>query len=174
MDFKHWYAVFVITGQEESVCRRIEQKFADRETLKAKLFVPKRIIHERKDGIVSKLHRVLFPGYVLVGTEQIEKISPFITNTAGVLNVLKADNYYLEISLEEISGLIYMADAHGVIGESKIRLNEENRIEVIAGPLKGEEGKIVKYDRRRNRVAVEFLFGTKRHNIWLGVTQNCI
>jgi transcriptional antiterminator NusG len=172
MDFKHWYAVFVITGQEELVCSRIEQGIASRENLSAKLFVPKRIICERKDGVDSEVCRVMFPGYVLVGTDQIDAVSKIIANATGALSILRGEDCYLEIRLEEISRLVYMADDEGVIGESSVCLNEENRIQVLTGPLKGEEGRIVKFDRRRNRVAVEFLFGTKKHEIWFGVRLN--
>lgn len=71
MDFQHWYALFVMTGQEESVARHIDEKLSKRETLKAATFVPKRKLKERKNGRVSEVVRIMFPGYVLIGTEQI-------------------------------------------------------------------------------------------------------
>jgi hypothetical protein len=39
----------------------------------------------------------------------------------------------------------------------------------MSDPLKGEDGYIKKFNRRKGRVAVDFLLGTERHKIWLAV-----
>jgi transcriptional antiterminator NusG len=168
MDFQHWYAIFVMTGQEDSIRRRLENKLTDSESVKARFFVPKRKLKERKDGVVIEVCRVMFPGYVLVGTEQIDEVFDFVNNIKGVLRFLKNNDEFQEVHLEEISRLIYMTDDEGVIGDSKVWLNENDRVEVLSGPLKGFDGWITKLNRRKNRVAVSVLFGTERHEVWLG------
>jgi len=57
----------------------------------------------------------------------------------------------------------------GTVGESDIVLDENDRIVVLAGPLKGFDGYIKKYNSRRGRVWVDFLLGTERHRIPLSV-----
>jgi len=167
LDFKHWYAAFVMTGQEDKIVARISDSLAERKDAKVRLLVPKRSIRERKAGKVTEQIKVMFPGYVLIGTEQIDEVSRLIAEVKGVLRILKNDDEFQEIRLEEISRLVHMANDKGVIGESKIWLNENDRVEVISGPLKGYEGLITKLNRRKNRVAVNILLGTEHREVWL-------
>ena len=169
MDFRQWYAIFVMTGQEEKVRALIEAKLSEHEDIQAQFFVPRRLVRERKDGVVPEENKIMFPGYVLVGTETIEQVFSFAGRIKGVLKFLKNEDGFQEVRLEEISRLIYMADEDDVIGESEVRLDENDRIVVLSGPLKGEEGNIVKFNRRKSRVAVEFWVGAERFEIWLGV-----
>jgi transcriptional antiterminator NusG len=106
---------------------------------------------------------------VLVGTDQIEAVSNIITNTKWVLRLLKSEGIFLEVGLDEIIRLMHMADDNDMIGESEIRLDDDGRVVVLSGALKGEEGNIIKYNRRRGRVAVEFILGGKRFSIWFNV-----
>jgi transcriptional antiterminator NusG len=69
MDFKHWYAIFVATGYEDSVKLNIEFLLDKRDDVKAVLFVPKRLTKDPNQGEVKEILRPMFPGYVLVGTE---------------------------------------------------------------------------------------------------------
>jgi transcriptional antiterminator NusG len=62
-----------------------------------------------------------------------------------------------------------MADDEGVIGESEVALDVNDRIRVLSGPLKGMDGYITKFNRRRGQVTVNFLLGTERHKISLSV-----
>jgi transcription antitermination factor NusG len=62
-----------------------------------------------------------------------------------------------------------LCDDDGIIGESTAILNENGMLEITSGPLKGEEGYITKFDRRKGRVLVNFLLGTERQDLWLAV-----
>jgi transcription antitermination factor NusG len=84
-----------------------------------------------------------------------------------VIKFLKTEDKFQEIRLEEIYKLTYMADSDGVIGGSVIRLNKDDYIEVLSGPLKGFEGWITKLNRRKSRVAVNVLLGSNRHEVCL-------
>jgi len=175
MDFKHWYAIAVLTGKEERVRARIAEKLTDTEkSIEAQLFVP-RIKHKLPQDLAQKMGKeeqvkIMFPGYVLVGTDDIDGVFNVANGMKSVLKFLKSDDgEFLEIKLEEISRLVYMADEEDVIGASDVYLNEDNRIVVLSGPLKGEEGRITKFNRRRGRVAVEFVIGTRRQEVWLSV-----
>ena len=172
MDFRHWYAIFALTGQEEKVRALLERKLSDA-GMKAHLFVPWIRIRQaedlaRKSGNDEK-DEIMFPGYVLVGTDDIKGVFSISNGLKGVLKFLKNEDEFQEIRLEEISRLVYMAGEEDVIGESEVCLDEDNRIVVLSGPLKDMEGSIVKFNRRRERVAVEFQIDAERHEIWLGV-----
>ena len=174
MDFHRWYAIFVVTGQEESIRTMIIEALSVHGGVEAQLFVPKARLKLPTD-LARKLGKdekvvTMFPGYVLVGTDNIEAVYNAAANLKSVLRFLKNDNDdFQQIRLEEISRLIYMADEKDTIGESEAFLDESKRIVVLSGPLKGEEGRIAKFNRRKGRVAVEFLIGTERREIWLSV-----
>ena len=169
VDYRQWYAVFVVTGQEEKVRVLIENRLSKYSSIQAKLFVPRRLMRERKNGIVGEENRIMFPGYVLVGTDDIERIFDIAIGLKGVLKFLQNGDEFQKIRLEEISRLVYMADNDDLIGESEICFDKDDQIVVLSGPLKGEEGRITKLNRRKGRVAVEFDIGAERHEIWLSV-----
>jgi transcriptional antiterminator NusG len=168
MDFQHWYALFVVTGQEDAICRHIEYALRHAKTVRAQAFVPKRRLKERKGGIVIEACKAMFPGYVLIGTEQISELSGPVSGIDGVIRFLKDREGFQEVRPEEIAGLIHMAGEDGVISESKVRLGQNDRVEVLSGPLKGFDGWITKLNRRKSRVAISVLFGAERREVWLG------
>ena len=47
-----------------------------------------------------------------------------------------------------------------IAGKSKVYFDENNRIVVTEGPLKGLEGNIIKVDRRKKRAKIELEFET--------------
>jgi len=172
MDFQHWYVIFVLTGREERVKEELERQLEKHKDVKACFFIPKRFIRELKDGKWYEVERVMFPGYVLVGTEGIERVFDVALGVQGKLRFLRSndsDKDFQEVRLDEISRLVYMVDERGVIGESEVTLNGDGRAVVLSGPLKGEEGHITKFDRRKGRVRIAFLIGNERHEIWLAV-----
>lgn len=54
------------------------------------------------------------------------------------------------------------------IGQSLVRFDENDRIVVIEGPLKGIEGSIVKVDKRKQRAKICVDFGGAAHTMDLG------
>ena len=110
----------------------------------------------------------MFPGYVLVESEEIIKLAEIVRNCKGLFRFLKNESEFQEIRLEEILAIVYMTDEVGVIGISEV-IAKGSFIEVVNGPLKGYEGLIRKVDKRHRRAKVEFLFEGGRHLIDLGV-----
>ena len=87
-----------------------------------------------------------------------------------MLRFLKTDDdKFYQLPIDEISWIAYLTDESDVIEESEVYLDEDNRIVVQSGPLKGEEGRIKRFNRRSRRVAVEFLIGAERREVWLSV-----
>jgi transcriptional antiterminator NusG len=158
-----------MTGQEESIRQRIETKLQRNGMLQARTFIPKRHLKERKEGIWYDVFKVMFPGYILLATEQIEDVAKLLVTTEGVVRFLQNDKEFQEIRIEEIAKLLYMADADGVIGVSKVRVNADDSVEVVSGPLKGCDDWITKRKRCKDRVAIDVTLGEERREIWLTV-----
>ena len=51
--------------------------------------IPKWLIRGHKDGKVTEQIKPIFPGYVLIGTGQIEEVSQFIAEVKGVLRIFE-------------------------------------------------------------------------------------
>jgi hypothetical protein len=68
----------------------------------------------------------MFPGYVLVGTDDMATMFDRAIGVHGVLKFLKNEGKFQKIELSEISRLVYMADNDGVIGESVVTLEQRS------------------------------------------------
>ena len=55
-----------------------------------------------------------------------------------------------------MQGFFYILDEDNLISESKVCLDEDRRSAVLSGSLKGMEGHIKKFNRKRGCLAVEF------------------
>jgi transcription antitermination factor NusG len=163
----------VRTGSEEKISRQIEDILA-RRGIKARLFLPRMTVRlpsdlARKTG-TDEQAKIMFPGYVLVGTDDIDSVFEHTFRLRGAWGFLEdeGDGFHV-IPVDEIEWLINMADEEDVVGISEVRMDENNRIAVLSGPLKGAEDRILKFNRRRERVMVAFQIGTARREVWLSV-----
>jgi transcriptional antiterminator NusG len=168
-----WYAIHVKTSRENAVCEAIrKQAVLAGYAAEYKLLVPKRKLPEKREGVYVEVLRIMFPGYVLVESEEIQEFAKIVTKAKGIFRFLQSEGEFQKIRLEEISAIVYMTDETDVIGASKV-IAEGGYIEVVSGPLKGYEGKIKRIDKHRRRAKVEFLFDGDKHLIDLGITRAC-
>lgn len=161
-----WYAVFVQTGSEEKVKEWCNFFFMPSEV---EVLVPKRLLIERKDGQLYKREHILFPGYVLINTGDIEQISSRFSQIPQVYKILKNEQEFLKIPHEEISYLLKILNSTDTIGLSTVHVRDDQKLEVIEGPLKYLEGNILKVNRRKKRVRVNLNWLGKSKGIDLGV-----
>jgi transcriptional antiterminator NusG len=89
MDYRHWYALFVMTGNEDVIGRRIESEAAKRKNVSVSAFVPKVLQYEIHSGVKIPIYKVMFPGYVLVGTDDIAAVSAIVASCKGVIRFLR-------------------------------------------------------------------------------------
>ena len=164
-DDNNWYAVFVVTGDEDNVKRRLEYWFQD----KFKVFVPKRLLRERKGGIWSDNVRILFPGYVLLkGNIDIEKYYQ-LKNIPGLLKLLGNGCEPLKIDQQEIEIIYRLAGNDEMIGFSKVMI-ENGKVIVMDGPLLDMEGYILHIDYRKGRAKVRLDFLGEERTVELGIS----
>jgi len=166
-----WHAIHVRTGNEDKVCEEIRKQltrvgYAE----EYQLLVPKRTLQEKRQGEWSEVVRIMFPGYVLVETDEIRKLAQETRRCEGVYRYLENEGEFQKVKLEEIAQIVYMTGDDGMIGTSEIAFEEKGSFEVIRGPLKGYEGCIKKLDRHKLRATVEFDFGDRVHEVGLGIS----
>jgi transcriptional antiterminator NusG len=164
LTFSHWYALFVKSNCEESVRRYISEHIPEEFGYAA--LVPRRFMRERRQGAWYEVNKVMFPGYVLVGTDNIAGLYSTIRQNDKILSLLRNDDGYAEIELSEIAHIVYMSDEVGVIGESDIFIEGETVL-VKSGPLANFDGVIAKVQKRNKRCIVRFQFNGETHEIEL-------
>ena len=146
------FVIQVTTGRETE-CRRFLMKsemFPDKS-----LFFPRRKLIIRKQGKLSEKEEPLFPGYLFFSAEEVDPDQIIVVRaTPGVFSFLKTDGKITPLCREEEQQLKRFMKTGEVAGISEIDLHENNTITVLKGPLKGQEGLIVKLDKRKKRAKV--------------------
>lgn len=167
MIYMKWYALFVKSGEEDYVKLWLE-KFFTQEELRP--LVPKRKIPERKQGVVRDTIKTLFPGYVLINTHMTSEMYYRIKNIPVIFNVLKTEVYPVNVRDEEMDLILALTREDEVIDYSHIFF-EGKKVVVARGPLKGLEGIILNYDKRKQRIKVQVEFLGQVKKIDLGATM---
>jgi len=150
-----WYAIFVKTGNEEKVKLRLEYRFRG----EPEVFIPRRILRERRDGIWREKNKVLFASYVLIRGEITSNVLMQLWDVPDLLKLLKLDCKPVSIPEEEIDVFRHLMDGADTIGLSKACMVGD-RVEFIQGPLADSSirGQIVSIDKRKGRAVVQVVF----------------
>ncbi|HTX71876.1 MAG TPA: antiterminator LoaP [Rectinemataceae bacterium] len=147
-----YYAIHVLTESEDDYVRRLTPLLGGR-----RIFCPKRVLTIRRRGIQRKETSPVFPGYVFLESEDL--LGDLDTywaarRTPGFIRFLRDNSAPLALSEQDRQLLLHFMSFGEYADTSKVSFDENDRIVVLAGPLKGLEGKIVKVNRRRGRAKV--------------------
>ncbi|MGC6590272.1 antiterminator LoaP [Paenibacillus sp. Dod16] len=149
-----WYALFVQTGEEEKVEKLIEKKFDQ----SIQCLNPKRIVPEKRQGVITKSTKLLFPGYLFLKLELTKKIYYELLDIPKVYYMVKYGrdkkdsslSYFSSIPDNEINWLLTLINKNDTLIFSDVLINGEDII-VLSGPLVGLESKIKKIKLIRER-----------------------
>jgi transcription termination/antitermination protein NusG len=120
----------------------------------------KRSLNIRRQGKTVTEELPLFPGYVFLenftslGTDVIEKIR----STKGFCRFLKSNREITPLDGPSLDILQHFMKIGETALSSKVYFDDNDRIVIAEGPLKGLEGSIVKVDRRKKRAKVKIDF----------------
>ena len=145
-----WYALFVKTGEEETMRKYLEVLLSD---INIKILIPKRKLMERRRGRVYECIRTLLPGYVLIKTEMDINFYYRLKTMPGLIRILRDESDPLPIPEHEIAVILALTNQGDVIEFSEV-YREGDRIMVKSGPMKGLEGIIDSYDHRKKRLKI--------------------
>jgi transcriptional antiterminator NusG len=152
---KKYYAAHVRMKSEEAFMSSFYRKYPD---AGLNIYFPQRELRERKVGrMYLKLHPV-FGGYVffeISGDDNIINYKEQIGSIKGFYRFLHSNACIAEITGRDLEIILHFIKLKGSIaGVSKVKFDEDDRIVVIDGVLKGLEGNIVKVDRRKGRAKI--------------------
>jgi transcriptional antiterminator NusG len=151
-----YYTIQVKTVSETKFIRLYRATHQD---VPLKFYFPQRRMMIRKAGKMHEDIKSIFPGYVFLELAENEKIVDYywdIKHTDGFFRFLKSNTNIEALSgrnLETVLHFILLKDA--MAGISKVTFDENQRIAVAEGPLKGLEGSIIKVDKRKGRAKIK-------------------
>lgn len=147
------YVIQVMTGKEELFVRHLH-RFKD---LQSDMLVPKRELTIRKQGKHSKVTKPIFPGYVFWETDDPDPDTRWLLRSTPHFARFMKDRDGKMLPLQDQDRhLVSQLTVDGeVAGKSLITFDKNNRVKVLKGPLQGQEGSIIKVDRRKKRATVK-------------------
>ncbi|MCF6334755.1 MAG: antiterminator LoaP [Spirochaetales bacterium] len=153
-----YYVLQVMTGEEKKfrdlakVNFRLELPEVDVEN---SLIWPRRKLTIRKNGINRETLAPIFPGYLFF---MGEKLSPevywLLRRTPEFVRFLKSNQNIEPLEGSDKDLLMHFLNFGEIVEKSKVWFDENKKIRVLSGPMKGLEGRIIKVDRRKKRAKI--------------------
>ena len=151
-----YYALQIKTRSEDVYIKLANQSMILKQFEEARLIFPKRKLTIRKGGILRPSLQPVFPGYVFLETEDLyNDLYWILRTTPGFFRFLPKNGQALPIAGRDLATLRHFISFGPVAESSKVKFDENDRIQVLAGPLKGLEGRIIKVDKRKGRAKVK-------------------
>lgn len=152
-----WYVVQVRTGTEESIRMQCEKNISAR--VLERCFVPYYEEKKRIRGEWTVQKKVLFPGYVFIVSEEMERLYEELKNVVGLTKLLGIGQEIVALDDKEIAFLKRFGGEEQIV-EMSVGVIEQSKVIVTSGPLMGMEGLIRKIDRHKRKAWLEVeMFG---------------
>lgn len=148
-----YYVLQVITRGEGKFLRIARTQL---EEFHLSFLWPRRNLRIRRQGIWRNSLAPIFPGYIFIESEGITPgIYWAVKRVPGFIRFLKDNEHIEPLTGRDRELLMHFLSFGEVVDRSLVSFDENNRIRVISGPLRGLEGRIIRVDRRKGRARVE-------------------
>lgn len=158
----HIYCIFCLTAHENNI-RKIIERSSDAIVLQASILQRKWV----KGTAIDEKHEYL-PGYLFIYSgEPIKEVSN-IKHIEGVIRFLKYesdDDYEVKGNDRVFAEELYKEN--GLISYIPV-YHEGDRLVIRQGLFQGQNAEIVKVDKRKQRLMLEFKFDSRKRTLWLG------
>jgi transcriptional antiterminator NusG len=154
---REWYAVHTYAGQEDKIKSNIERRVekAGLQTKIARVLVPKEEEERVRNGKRVKVQKKIFPGYVLIEMSMDDETWHFVRETVGVTGFLGqvtgTATKPMPLQPEEVRALL--GERGEIVPPSRI-FHKGERVNVVAGPFSGNEGRIEDINARSEKLTV--------------------
>lgn len=152
-----WYVIHTMTGKEQE-CLQLCRKYVE-QTSYHEMFVPCYTAQKHFKKEWHEVKKTLFPGYLFVDTDNIEKVLKGLKKFRQYTKVLQNAEEVSPITEQEQAFLSDMMDGEHIVRYSEGFLIGE-KVCVTTGPLRHYEGYIKTVDRHRRVAKMDVpLFG---------------
>ena len=152
-----WYVVQVRSGTEHNIRIQCNKKIPD--TIMERCFIPYYEEKKKQNGTWNTLQKVLFPGYIFMITEDVEKLFFHLKTIEGMTKLIGTGQDIIRLKEEEITFLKRFGGEEQIVSMSE-GIIEGTQVIITSGPLMGMEGLIQKIDRHKRKAWLDLeLFG---------------
>ncbi len=153
----HFFALQVQTGREDDFLKIAEKLLKE----ESKNFIwLRRTLKIRKSGKWLEKTTSLFPGYIFLKRERVDlEFYNTVRRVKGFIRFLKNNQDIQPLNRKDEEIILHFLKFGDNIEKSLVTFDENQRIQVVSGPLKGIEGLIVKVNRRKGRAKVRLDIG---------------
>jgi transcriptional antiterminator NusG len=142
------------------------------EPLGMRVFWPRRSLRIRRRGKWHDVQAPIFSGYVFLQAPGIDADLYWkLKKAPGFYRFLRNNQDIQPLPQRDAHVLNRLLRYGHVVGKSVAEFDENNRIRILEGPLKGLEGLIVKVDRRKGRAKVKLDLYDEAHLVDFGFTS---
>lgn len=157
---KRWYTVKVQSNREKSVSEKLKFDMMREFKEEVNILIPSQYFSVIKNGKVKQKEQLLYPGYIFVETESIDKVLHFSKIINGMNNVLKDPQgnpiIMRNSEIERMTGEIEERKSSAVKGLYAIG----QEVSIINGPFSSFIGKVQTIDYEKDKVKIEVsIFG---------------
>jgi transcriptional antiterminator NusG len=147
-----FFVLQVRTGAEERFRRQAQKHLGAGQ---AELFWPRRSLRVRRTGAWRETVSPIFPGYLFLRAERLDSgLFRELRGLPGFIRFLRDNSDVEPLGERDLAIVQHFLSFGEVVHRSRARFDAERRIQVLDGPLKALEGRIVRVDRRKGRARV--------------------
>ena len=152
-----WFFVLVRSGTEHNIGILSKKKIPD--AIMERCFIPYYEEKKKQNGTWNTLQKVLFPGYIFMITEDVEKLFFHLKTIEGMTKLIGTGQDIIPLKEEEITFLKRFGGEEQIVSMSE-GIIEGTQVIITSGPLMGMEGLIQKIDRHKRKAWLDLeLFG---------------
>jgi transcription antitermination factor NusG len=143
-----WFAIYTRPRWEKKVNQLLLQKDIE-------VYCPLNKVRRKWSDRIKTVEEPLFKSYVFVKVADEERTK--VRMTDGVVNFVYWDGKPAIIKEKEIQTIKRFLDEYENVEVVKMDLNEGDRVQVIAGPMMDQEGKVIEVKNKVAKVCIDSL-----------------
>ena len=163
----NWYALQVRTRHEEEMIDII-RRLVDAELGEEVFTMLKKKEMHGGGGARWIVDAPMFPGYLFLQTNDINRIRQSLRVIVQFKRILKAGGQFMPLYEQEVELLKALGGADHVV-EMSIGWKEGDQVGVLEGPLVLFRGEIKKVNKNKNKALIETTLFGQPHRVWVGL-----
>ena len=165
-----WYVVQVRSGTEHNIRIQCNKKIPD--TVMEKCFIPYYEEKKKQNGTWNTLQKVLFPGYIFMITEDVEKLFFYLKTIEGMTKLIGTGQDIIPLNEQEVFFLERFGGKEQIVTMSE-GIIKGTQVIITSGPLMGMESLIKKIDRHKRKAWLNLeMFGKTQYvEVGLEITK---
>ena len=162
----NYYIIQVATGREQAFIDALQKKAPELAGAHNFIYLTRELYIRRQGKTLQELQPV-FPSYIIMQTTRTVDAQTVqaLKTLPDFYHFLKSNTEITALSGNDLAIIQHFLGLGPRIGPSLVRFDQDDRIVVIEGPLKGIEGCIIKVDRRKGRAKIRIDFKGSAHTL---------